>query len=175
LQKIDLKLKSLFKSYLKTGGFPLVINELVGEQKDPSWLEDIYYSWIIGDLLRDKKSEKVALQIISSLIKKQPSVLSWNSMAKDAEIKSHLTISSYLETLENMFVLKIDYFYDLEKKIQNPNKNKKIHFLDSYIYKIFCKKTKQDPKEEVLYEDIVCFYLYKQLKEIYYYKQKKRA
>ena len=96
-------------------------------------------------------------------------------MAKDAEIKSHLTISSYLETLENMFVLKIDYFYDLEKKIQNPNKNKKIHFLDSYIYKIFCKKTKQDPKEEVLYEDIVCFYLYKQLKEIYYYKQKKRA
>ena len=60
--------------------------------------------------MRIGKSERIFLQTVSSLIRKQPSVLSWDSLAKDAEIKSHLTISSYIETLESMFVLKTNYF-----------------------------------------------------------------
>jgi len=173
LQIIDAELKKLFQKYLKTGGFPLVINELLAEGNNPTWLKEIYYSWIIGDVLKMGKSEKVALQIISSLISKQPSALSWDSLSKDAELKSHLTISSYLELLEEMFVLKIVYFYDFEKKRSNPNKNKKIHFLDSYIYGIFCESTKQTNRLDVIYEDLVCFHLCKQLSDVFYTKRKK--
>ncbi|MBD3202768.1 hypothetical protein GF327_00605 [Candidatus Woesearchaeota archaeon] len=57
------------------------------------------------------KSEKITLQILSSLIRKQPNKLSWDSLTKDSEMKSHLTVSSYLESLEMMFVLKINYFF----------------------------------------------------------------
>ena len=38
---------------------------------------------------------------------------------------------------------------------------------------MFCEKTKQEPKEEVIYEDMVCFHLYKQSKEIFYASRKK--
>jgi hypothetical protein len=175
LRTYDQELKELFRKYVKTGGFPLVINEILSERKDISWLKDIYYSWIIGDVIKLGKSEKIALQIISSLIKKQPSQLSWDSIAKDSEIKSHLTISSYVDVLESMFVLKANYFYDIEKKTINPSKNKKIHFFDSFIYRLLCKKTKQEPKEEVIYEDIVCFNIFKNLREVFYRYRKKET
>lgn len=173
LKILDKQLQKKFSQYLITGGFPLVINEILDHGNAPSWLKDVYFSWIIGDVLRGGRSEKVALQIISSLIRKQPSLLSWDALAKDAEIKSHLTISSYLELFEEMFVLKINYFYNHEKKMPDPNKNKKIHFLDPYIYRLLCEKAKQPFKIEVMYEDVICAHLVKQMQEVYYTAHKK--
>jgi predicted AAA+ superfamily ATPase len=59
------------------------------------------------------------------------------TFAKDAEIKSHKTVSAYVEDLENMFVFLVLYFMDFNKKIPDFNKNKKIYFFDPFIYHIF--------------------------------------
>ncbi len=134
-------LKILFNKYLITGGFPLTINEFLTSGKIPDYVYDLYSSRIIGDIVKWRKQEKILKQVMRAAIQRQGTPISWDSLAKEAEIKSHKTISSYVEDLENMFVLSILYFIDLNKKIPVHGKNKKIYFSDPFIYHVFNKLT----------------------------------
>ena len=176
------KLKNLFKQYLITGGFPLVINEFFTSKKIPDYVYELYFKWVIGDITKWDKQEKILIQLLRSVINKQSSAISWDSLAKDSEIKSHKTVSSYIEVLENMFVLLTLYCLDLNKKIPNFNKNKKIYFLDPFIYHIFNKKIyfKENEINSDLIEAAVISNLaklcYKDFTPtIYYWKNKKEV
>ncbi len=133
------ELKILFNQYLITGGFPLSINEFFTHKKISDYIFEIYRQWIFGDIVKWGKQEKISKQIIRAAIKRQGSLISWDSFAKEAEIKSHKTVSAYIEDLENMFVFFILYYLDLSKKIVDYNKNKKVYFFDPFIYHIFNK------------------------------------
>ena len=136
----DSELKNLFKQYLITGGFPLVINEFFSNKIIPEYIYELYMRWVAGDIAKWGKQERILIQLMTSIILKQSSPISWDSLAKEAEIKSHKTVSAYVEDLENMFVLLTLYFLDPNKKIPDYNKNKKIYFLDPFIYHVFNKK-----------------------------------
>jgi hypothetical protein len=136
----DSELKILFKQYLITGGFPLVINEFFSNGVIPDYVYELYLRWVIGDIVKWGKQEKILIQLLSSVLSKQSSPISWDSLAKESEIKSHKTVSSYVECLENMFVLLVLYFLELNKKIPDYNKNKKLYFSDPFIYHVFNKK-----------------------------------
>jgi len=140
LKIFETELKSLFDKYLITGGFPLVVNEFLTNKKIPDYLYELYFKWIVGDIVKWGKREKILVQLFKSLLEKQSSRISWDSLAKESEIKSHKTVSAYVEDLENMFVLIVLYFVDLKKKIANPAKNKKIYIFDPFIYHVFNKK-----------------------------------
>lgn len=135
----DNELKILFNQYLISGGFPLTINEFLTNKDIPDYVYDIYLRWIIGDITRWGKQEKILNQIMSAIISKQGSQVSLDSLAKEAEVKSHKTISSYLEILENMFVLIVLYYLELNKKIPDFNKNKKVYFFDPFLFHLFNK------------------------------------
>lgn len=112
----DSELEILFKQYLITGGFPLVINEFFTSKTIPDYVYELYSKWVTGDIVKWGKQEKILIQLLRSVITKQSSAISWDSLAKDSEIKSHKTVSSYVEVLENMFVLLTLYFFELDKK-----------------------------------------------------------
>ncbi len=136
----DYELKILFNQYLITGGFPLVINEFFSNKKIPDYAYEIYAKWITGDIVKWGKQEKILMQLMRAIISKQSSAISWDSLAKESEIKSHKTVSAYVEDLENMFAVIVLYFLDLNKKIPDYNKNKKLYFSDPFIYHVFNKK-----------------------------------
>lgn len=136
----DSEIAILFKQYLITGGFPLVINEFFSNKKIPDYVYELYLRWVIGDIVKWGKQERILTQLLSSVISKQSSAISWDSLAKESEIKSHKTVSSYVECLENMFVLLTLYFLDPNKKMPDFNKNKKLYFFDPFIYHVFNKK-----------------------------------
>lgn len=129
--------KRLFHQYLCSGGFPLAINEFYSNTGIPEYIYELYTRWVIGDIVKWGKQEKILKQMLRTVIVKQSTPVSWDSFAKDAEIKSHKTVSSYAEDLENMFVLFVLYYIDLNKKIADYNKNKKIYFFDPFIYHMF--------------------------------------
>ncbi len=131
------ELKALFNKYLIVGGFPLVINEYCTEGKIPDYIFELYGQWVVGDIVKWGKQEKILKQILRTALIKQGTALSWDSFSKDAEIKSHKTVSSYVEDLENMFVFFVLYFIEPNKKIADYNKNKKIYFFDPFIHHIF--------------------------------------
>jgi predicted AAA+ superfamily ATPase len=175
----DSELKILFNQYLITGGFPLVINEFFSNKKIPDYVYEIYHRWVVGDIVKWGKSEKILTQLLKALILKQASTISWDSLAKESEIKSHKTVSSYIEDLENMFVLLILNFLDLNKKIPDFNKNKKLYILDPFIYHVFNKKIyfKENEINSSLIESAALTNIarFKKESSIYYWKNKREV
>lgn len=135
----DRELKVLFNQYLAAGGFPLAINEFYEENMNtiPEYIYELYTRWVVGDITKWGRQEKILKQMVRTAIRKQGTAISWDSFAKDAEIKSHKTVSVYAEDLENMFVFFVLYQIDLHKKAPNYNKNKKVYFFDPFIYSMF--------------------------------------
>lgn len=178
----DSELKILFNQYLITGGFPLVINEFFSNKKIPDYAYEIYAKWITGDIVKWGKREKILMQLMRAIISKQSSAISWDSLAKESEIKSHKTVSAYVEDLENMFALIVLYFLELNKKIPDYNKNKKLYFSDPFIYHVFNKKInfKDNEITSSLIESAVISNLARLPGEnmpyqIYYWKNKKEV
>ncbi|PXF62202.1 MAG: hypothetical protein C4B59_00910 [Candidatus Methanogaster sp.] len=133
----DRELKVLFNQYLTAGGFPLAINEFYEENVIPDYIYELYTRWVVGDITKWGRQEKRLTQMVRTAIRKQGTAISWDSFAKDAEIKSHKTVSVYAEDLENMFVFFVLYQIDLHKKAPNYNKNKKVYFFDPFIFSMF--------------------------------------
>lgn len=161
VKELEKELSARFSQYLITGGFPLVINEFFSHGHIDSWVDEIYYRWVMGDIVKRGRQERIAHEVIRTIIKRRTSVFSWDSITKDIEVKSHLTVSAYIENLEQLFVFFVSYFFDIERKGYNFNKNKKIHFIDPFIYRIFCKRTNQQEDEGQLVEDVVASNLFK--------------
>ena len=175
----DSELKTLFGQYLVTGGFPLVINEFFSSNKVPDYIYEIYYRWVVGDIVKWGKREKILIQLLKSMILKQSSAVSWDSLAKESEIKSHKTVSAYVEDLENMFVLKVLNFLKLDKGTPDFNKNKKLYIMDPFIYHVFNKRIyfKENEVNPSLIEAVVISNIarFKKGSGIYYWKNKKEV
>lgn len=150
------KLKIYFEKYLLTGGIPLVINEYELNENDiPNFIYDLYYSWIVGDILKEGKTEQTFKQIMKSILTCYTTPISWDSLAKRSAVKSHVTISSYIELLSNLFVFVNSYFYDLHEHKTNYHKNKKIYLIDPFLLQIFSKKLNIKVEKEKIIEGIV--------------------
>ncbi|MFW6120071.1 MAG: ATP-binding protein [Petrotogales bacterium] len=149
------KLKILFEKYLITGGIPLVINEYEKHGEIPNYIYNLYYSWIIGDILKEGKTEQTLKEIIKSMLTCYTTRVSWDSLAKRSSVKSHVTISSYVELLSNLFVVFPCYFFNIGENKIDYNKNKKIYFYDSFILRMFSGKLNVSVEKEKIVEGSV--------------------
>ncbi|MEW5896822.1 MAG: ATP-binding protein [Nanoarchaeota archaeon] len=154
------EINQIFEKYKKTGGFPLSINE-------DSRAEEYFIASFESDIAKLGKSVKMAKEIITSIMRKVPSAMSFHAIASDIGL-SHKTVQDYLELFENMFLLKQVYFHDGVKI--NFRKEKKIVFLDPFIAKSFANWGMEDFLESALYEWIVQSELIRRYGEVYYYK-----
>ncbi len=170
-------LKILFEKYLITGGIPLVINEYERHGQIPSYIHELYYSWILGDVLKEGKTEQTLKEVCRSLLLSYSTPVSWDSLAKRSSVKSHVTISSYIELLSNLFVVMGSYFYDVAQQKKNFNKNKKIYFIDPFILKIFSNRYSIEVKKEKIVEGIIGVEIKRRygLDESYYTKFKQET
>lgn len=149
------KLKILFEKYLITGGIPLVINEYERYGEIPIYIYDLYYSWIIGDVLKEGKTERTLKEIIKSVLTCYTTTVSWDSLAKRSSVKSHVTISSYIALLSYLFVIFPCYFFNIGENKIDFNKNKKIYFYDSFILHMFSEKLNIAVNNDKIIEGIV--------------------
>ena len=122
--------------YLLTGGTPRVVNEyldsgLVGEGTFKTYLDAI-----VGDLESTNRSENTLKQLAGSAVKVAGSTSSWKSLQKGTDIGSPATVSSYVDMLQNMFILSVFYQYSTESKRGLYQKNKKIHFQDPFYFHV---------------------------------------
>ena len=170
-------LKIFFEKYLITGGIPLVINEYEINKEIPNYIYDLYYSWIIGDVLKEGKTEQTLKEITKSILLCYSTPVSWDSLAKRSSVKSHVTISSYVELLSQLFVVFGCFFFDIGNNEVNYNKNKKIYLYDPFFVKVFSSKLNISVEKEKIIEGIVGATLKQQevLSDIYFTKLKKET
>ena len=171
------KLKIFFEKYLVTGGIPLVINEYEINKEIPNYIYDLYYSWIVGDVLKEGKNEQTLKEIFKSILVCYSTPVSWDSLAKRSSVKSHVTISSYIELLSNIFVVLGCYFYDIHEHEVNFNKNKKIYIYDSFILHVFSDRLNIPVDKRKIIEGIVGAKIKQKnvLENIYFTKIKKET
>ena len=128
-----------FEEFLMTGGFPLSINQYFQTDHIPSWIYQLYLSWIEGDIGRAGKLERNLYQIVGRILTNLATPVSWLAIGKEAGITSHATVQEYVEILEKMYVLQVTPFLDLSHT-PRYRKNRKIYFRDALIFHCFSGK-----------------------------------
>ncbi|MDI6737016.1 MAG: ATP-binding protein [Nanoarchaeota archaeon] len=169
----------LFSSYTICGGFPRSMYELMEDGKIRDETYDIYWKWLVADIAKAERSERIASSTLLGVLKNYGTRFSLNSIAKEMEIGSHVTIREYLEILENLFVLRNMFPIDLKKGVEAFARMRKAYFIDPFLFHVFKRElTKTRIREEEvprLIEGIVAEHLARKFGRVCYYYQKKEV
>ncbi len=153
------EIRSLFEKYLVTGGFPLSINSYFSLGTVTADVYKSYIDWIIYDVKRVGRDEGLMKEILSILIEKVGTRISYNSIAKDLGI-SHRTVSEYIDLLSKMFLITVLNYIDVNTGNKDYRKLVKIHFTDPFLYRVISFWTGvKVPNESIIVEDIVASHL----------------
>lgn len=163
-------LLSLLEIYIQTGGFPLPIRDFYEKGNVSITTEKTYLDWIKNEWIRMKRNEKYMKEIISYILRARLSPISWFKIAQNTSINSPNTVLSYIETLENMYIVKVLYAYMHDGKIAY-RKNKKIHIIDPFLYKILSRYTRVRIDEDQIIESTVVGHIMR-VGEVYYWKNR---
>ena len=128
------ELELLLQEYLITGGVPKAISKYVSHG---SITEDVYNDYtnlVIRDILRWGGREAYLRQVLHQVIKTVASQVSWAEFAKETDLGSHNTVAVYMDILKDAFVVSIMYCLDKNSGRPLYRKNKKVHFLDPFIF-----------------------------------------
>ncbi len=171
------EIEKLFRLYVKCGGFPRSVYELIEKGKIREETQEIYWKWLICDIAKIERSERITSSVLLGVLKNYGTRFSLNSIAKEMEIGSHVTIRGYLEVLENLFVLRNVFPIDLKKGVESFKRMRKVYFIDPFLFHSSKKQlTKTEINEEEmpnLVEGIVAEHLIRKFGKIFYYYQKK--
>ncbi len=158
--KDENEILKLFSGYARTGGFPLSINE------DPT-AEEQFMAGFEGEILKSKKSLQLVKAVISSIMRKSPSPLSFSTVGKDIGV-SYKTVQDYVETLKNLFIMD-QAFYGDEKRIV-WRKERKFFFLDPFIARTLSWWSGEKYLDSAFNEWLVQSHLLRKFGSVFYYR-----
>lgn len=133
------ELQHPFRIYLTIGGIPLVINhylenryERSRETIEPS-VAEVFVRSVLGDLVQFQRQETVAREILKAVVEEYGSRYSFSRLSRRIE-RTHVTTIDYLEFMEEPFILFVHYAYDFNRKGLKSRGDKKVFFIDPFIY-----------------------------------------
>lgn len=122
-------------SYVMTGGLLAPSYSFKFSGHDPlDSLFETYRDASISDIAKLERSQKFFREILNVLVTSYSTRLSANSIASKTSVGSHKTVESYLELMEQLFLIKIVYL-SRDGKV-SLRSNRKVYFLDPFIYRI---------------------------------------
>jgi len=160
--------QSLFLKYLKTGGFPLPIVEFFTRGKISNRSIRTYLDWLKGDWRKIGRSDRYMKEVIAYILKARVTPVSWLNLARETSINSPHTAQSYVETLDNLFAVKILNMISPNSKVLY-RKNKKIHPMDPFIYQVFSYYTNETVLDETIVESCVASHLAR-ISDVYFWR-----
>lgn len=156
-----------FENYIETGGFPLSILDFFTYGRVTYETKKAYIDWLKSDFMKLNRDEGYMKEVLSFIISAQAVPISWLNISRETSIASPHTAKAYVEDLKNMFVVEILNFLSPEGKVIS-RKNKKIHVLDPFLYKVICDFTRTQPNEGALLEGIVATHLSRRYETFYW-------
>lgn len=132
------EIRTLLDDYLLTGGIIRPISEFHRATRRhveiANSIYELYVSSLASDLARWRFQEKIAKQVLRSVVRKMTTRMSLSSIAKESEIGHHRTISRYLGALEDSFVLQVLYPLALDKMSGAYARELKVYFSDPFLF-----------------------------------------
>lgn len=129
-----IRLYNEFGNYLIHGGYLTAINDMARHGKILPATFSTYSDWIRGDILKRNKREHYLKEILSALIKRYGSQITWNTLAQDLSIDHPMTVTDYVNLLASMDAVFIQPAIREDTLCAAPKKAKKIMFTDPFIY-----------------------------------------
>lgn len=172
-----LEIDRLFYSYLCSGGYPRPFFELIEEKEIKSDTYRIHYDALMYDITKLRRSEKIASSILRGILKNYGTKFSLNSLAKEMEIGSHVTVREYLELFESLYLAR-NYFQTKPGKVLPIlKKARKVFFLDPFVFRIFSKffGVRVEEKLPTIVEGVVGELLNRRFREVYFYHDRKEV
>jgi predicted AAA+ superfamily ATPase len=161
-----IKLHSSFIKYFNVGGFPFYI-----QSSSTQYLKSLYESIIYRDVLvrNGLKNDKEVLELVHYLASNTSKLVSYNGLTKIIGVKNASTIKSYLDFIQNTYLLFTISKYDrsLKKQLQNP---KKTYFIDLGLIREIGFHHSEDNGR--LLENLVFIELKRRSKKVFYHNQK---
>jgi len=169
----------LFRAYIYCGGFPRSMYEHMEEGKIRDETYEIYWKWLIADIAKLRRSERVTTSVLQGVLKNQGTRFSLNSIAKEMEIGSHVTVREYLEVLEDLFVLRSIFPVNPGRNVGKYRGMRKAYFIDPFLYWAFKRVITQRGFEEEdiagVVEGIVGEHLIRRFGQVFYFYKKKEV
>jgi hypothetical protein len=171
------ELQELFEKYIVCGGFPLSAFQMMenGGIKEETY--EIYVNWVLGDISKLNKSERIFKSVIQGVIKNYGSRFSLNSVAKEMEVGSHVTVREYLEFLEKCYLLRNYFKFDLSRNRPIYRAERKVYFIDPFLFRVFSRYAfgtidLSAEKKPTLIEGVVGEYLKRKGKTYFFHGKK---
>lgn len=134
-QEIEIdELFEAFQRYLLHGGYLTAINDLALHNRILPATLATYSDWVRGDMVKRGKQEHHLQEILTGIIKRYNSQISWNALAQDLSIDHPATVADYVNLLESMDVLFIQSALLEDKLTAAPKKARKVIFADPFIF-----------------------------------------
>ncbi|WP_087036085.1 ATP-binding protein [Thermococcus litoralis] len=127
-----------FYFYLRSGGYPRAIYELMEGEITPDTYEMIYNATIF-DVAKVGRSERIALSIILGILRRYGDRISLNSLAKELEIGAHTTVRDYLELFEELFISRNYFQVNMASFAPLLRKERKVYFIDPLVVNTFSR------------------------------------
>ena len=150
----------LFSKFVKTGGFPTSINE------DPT-AEEQFIAAFEGEVLRSKRSLQLMKEVISSVIRKAPSPLSFSTIGRDVGV-SYKTVQDYVEILQNLFIMDTAFYSDRKRVVWR--KERKFFFTDPFVARTLAWWCGEKYLDSAFYEWLAQSHLLRKFGSVYYFR-----
>ena len=152
------RLLSLFREYLRTGGFLPRINGLPAS--------DILWAYV-NEVVRFGRSLEIVKEVTASLFKTAPSPVSYRALASYTSGYSYKVVQSYLEFMQDLYLIGQAYLWEGEVKYR---RERKFFFRDPMLARIFSSWSDQRFLESAIYEWVVQEHVYRRYGRVYYYR-----
>jgi uncharacterized protein len=131
-------LSGAFEEYQRVGGFPAAVSDLLTEPTRDVTPETLQSLWsiIAGDVSKSGRDPLAALKLLDSIAVSLGSTLSWQSAARAMGFEAPNTAKEYAEFLAESFALLALYYWDIDRKSLEPNKQRKLYWLDPVLGRI---------------------------------------
>ena len=122
-----------FGRYLIHGGYLTAINDLAEHGAIRPSTFATYSDWIRGDVLKRGKQEAYLREVLTAIVNRYTSQVTWNGLAQDLSIDHPATVADYVELLERMDAVAVVPALKEDKLVAAPKKARKVMFRDPFI------------------------------------------
>ena len=165
------ELFGVFDLYLSSGGYPRAIYELLNGEISPETYEMVYNATVL-DVVKLGRSERIALSLILGLLRRYGDRVSLNSLAKELEIGSHVTVREYLELFEELFIGRNYFQVRLHDMTPLFRRERKFYFLDPLLVRTFSRLFGVAVDDSRVVEGVVGEHLSRLFPTYYFYGSK---
>ena len=123
-----------FDQYLLHGGYLTAINDMAEYGQVNKTTLNTYSDWIRGDVMKRGKQENYLREIMTAIIKRYNSQVTWNALARDLSIDHPKTVADYIDVLVNMDAVFVQSALLEDKLVAAPKKARKLMFCDPFIF-----------------------------------------